>query len=113
MAKRTSKVTKKDIPVIKGDLKIDPAILAKVKNAQDVFSRRFSNEIKAVRTDALKRYTNKINSLKKEKVEMLKKYNADIKKYEKLVKELKVVGKKTIPKKTNPKTAVSKKKTTK
>jgi uncharacterized membrane-anchored protein YhcB (DUF1043 family) len=101
MAKKV-KITKKELPFLKGDLNLDETVLKKLNAVQNKYKTQFKERIEATKTVALQRYTEKIKSLTKAKTAMLKEYNAEIKKYQTLVQDLKDTGK-VQPKQTPPK----------
>lgn len=88
MAKKV-KITKNELPILKGDLNLDESVLVKLKTVQDKYKTHFKDRVEATRTDALKRYTDKVDSLTKAKAEILKEYNSEIRKYKALAKDLK------------------------
>jgi len=111
----TNKGTKKELPLLIGDLNINAAALEKIKAVQDEFSSRFEKNAEEAKAKSLKRYTSKIESLLRAKSEMIKEYNAEIRKYRTLINDLETPVKKTVPKtapkkKTETKKAPPKKK---
>ena len=108
MAKRL-KITKKQMPFLKEDLNLDPQVVAKLQSAQADFANRFKDRIDDSRKDALELYTAKLTALKKAKTEAARRYTAEIKKYENLIKQLKERDKTSARKTRGRKTTTKKK----
>jgi len=87
-----TKVIKKELPFLKRDLELDEAVLKKLSVEQSRYKTRFKDRIEAAKSESLKRYTEKIESLTKIRTETVKAFDEDIKKYQSLVADLKGTG---------------------
>ncbi|MCB9266205.1 MAG: hypothetical protein H6558_14340 [Lewinellaceae bacterium] len=104
------RITNKDLPFINKEVEWDNAVLKKIEALQKEHQAKFDRTVEATKKEALERYTLKLEALNKAKAEMTRQYDAEIKKYEGLVKNLKSGGGEETPnrpstKKTSGKTA--------
>ena len=81
-----SRLTKKQLPLLKSDLELDDSVVKELSAVQLKYRNNFKEKIEATEAESLKRYVAKVESLKAAKAKMLAEFNAEIKKYEALVK---------------------------
>ena len=118
MAKKAT-IPRDQLPFLKSDMALDPIAVRKLRAMQHKFTTQFDREIGDAEEEAIQRYTQKIAALNEKKALMTKEINADIKKYQALVKELKgtpkpppKTPKKWVATKATVKDAITKKKET-
>lgn len=83
-----TKITKKQLPLLKRDIDLDEETLKKLKTEQDRFNRQFKDRIEEVKSETLKRYNAKIEVLTTAKTESTKAYDEEIKLYKTMLKDL-------------------------
>ncbi len=96
------KITKKELPFLKRDLNIDEAVLKDLVSLQAKYKTRHKKRIEATNKEAVERYTAKIDALKTVKANMLKEFNAEIRGYQRMVKNLSGPSPKARPRKRSP-----------
>lgn len=84
------KPTGKELPFINRDLGLDETTVKKLVDLQNEYRVRFETHIKAAESETFERYNSKLDSLTKSKEKMLKEHDAEISRYQELVKDLKV-----------------------
>ena len=87
-----TKITKSKIPILKRDLEIDDEVLKKLSIEQNRVKTRIKDRLEVAKSESLKRYNAKIESLTKTRTETVKAFDEDIKKYKSLVTDLKGIG---------------------
>ncbi|WP_158860372.1 hypothetical protein [Lunatibacter salilacus] len=83
------KISKKDLPILRRDLELDEEVLKNLQELQETYKSKFEGNIQEAQKEALASYESKIKALKEAKARVSKEYEAEIKKYTALVKDLK------------------------
>lgn len=89
------KVTKKELPFLKGDLELDETVLKELAAKQQRFKTVFKDRLELSTKETLEKYTARIDSLNTTKATIAKEFNAEIRGIEALVKKLNEPVKKT------------------